>query len=48
MIFENIQCDNCGALMIWNYVKGRYECKLCGAAKLIKSQDPLNRFPNFH
>lgn len=33
--------------MIWNFVKGRYECKLCGAAEFPKSKDPFNRFPRF-
>jgi ribosomal protein S27AE len=23
-------CDNCGAVMLWNYEKERWDCLLCG------------------
>ena len=41
-------CSNCGAIMSWNILKGRWECRLCGAAELDKWSDPFNRFPRFN
>ena len=36
MILKHKICPNCGAVMLWNLDKERWECNLCGNVEELK------------